>query len=98
MLGDINSFRATKKSEGKQSIHSFIHSYPAVCVFSVDWLVSYALCDWTILAKVLTRLSGNAKNTFLQVFPSIEHVYIIKRQILWRSVLVKIKQEFQSAY
>jgi len=55
----------------------------AVCVFSVDWLVSYALCDWTILAKVLTRLSGNAKNTFLQVFPSIEHVYIIKRQIYY---------------
>lgn len=81
MLGDINSFRATKKSEGEQSIHSFIHSYPAVCVFSVDWLVSYALCDWTILAKVHTRLSGNAKNTILQVFPSIEHVYIIKRQI-----------------
>ena len=26
MLGDISSFRATKKSEGKQSSHSFIHS------------------------------------------------------------------------
>ena len=25
MLGDVNSYRATKKSEGKQSIYSFIH-------------------------------------------------------------------------
>ena len=27
MLGNISSYRATKKSEGKQSIHSFIHSF-----------------------------------------------------------------------
>ena len=33
--------------------------YHAVCVFNVDWLVSYTLSDWISHEKALTRLSSN---------------------------------------
>jgi len=46
----------------------------AVCVSIFDWLVSYALSDWIILAKAITQLSRNANNNYVRV--SHEHLYI----------------------
>ena len=44
-----------------------------------DWLVSYALSDWIIVAKAIMQLSRNAKNNFVRVSQVL--LYIIKRQI-----------------